>query len=382
VRFIHITRASITAYHFLVPLIKEQERRGHYVCVCTSDDAHAQKLRDSGIDCFGHRLERSLDPWVLRREIVRIAGILREQKIDAAVCHTPLGAGVGRIAARRAGTAHVVYFCHGLPCAPGQNILKWSIGFCLEKALARLTDAIIVMNTYDENLCRKHKMTRTGDRVFRIPGMGVNLKEFDARADGEEGHCVRHELGIPDTARIVLCTAALIPEKGVFVLLDAARRICARRGDVYFLLCGNGPCADRLGRRAEQFALKEKFRLLGWRDDIPRLMRCADLFTLPTYYFEGLPVSILEAMACGKPVVATKHRGCEDTVVDGATGFLVGIRNPDDLAGKIGTLLDDTSLRDEMGQAGRKRVEEHFEIGQCTTTIVEVLEQACHRGER
>jgi glycosyltransferase involved in cell wall biosynthesis len=91
---------------------------------------------------------------------------------------------------------------------------------------------------------------------------------------------------------------------------------------------------------------------------------------------EGLPVSILEAMACGKPVVSTHHKGCEDAVADGKTGFLVPSRQSATLADRITALLEDGKLRAAMGCAGRLRVEREFQLDECTRTIVEVLEKA------
>ena len=122
-----------------------------------------------------------------------------------------------------------------------------------------------------------------------------------------------------------------------------------------------------------------QIKVLGWRNDVNDLMKCADILTLPSYYMEGLPVSILEAMACAKPVVATHHKGCEDAVVDGETGYLVPVREIEPLAAKIVALLDDPALRARMGQAGRRRVEQDYEIDHCTRTIVDVLEHAMHR---
>ena len=119
--------------------------------------------------------------------------------------------------------------------------------------------------------------------------------------------------------------------------------------------------------------------MLGWRNDIPDLMKAADVFVLPSYYMEGLPVSILEAMACGKPVVTTRHKGCEDAVVDGETAFLVPVKQPAQLAEKILTLLSDSGMRERMGLAGRRRAEERFEMSDCTREVVEMMEQAFAR---
>ena len=136
---------------------------------------------------------------------------------------------------------------------------------------------------------------------------------------------------------------------------------------------------DKLRRIVESYHLEDNFKLLGWRDDINRLMRTVDGFVLPTYYFEGLPVSILEAMACGKPVVATRHRGCEELVVDSKTGYLVPVRQVAPLIEKIELLVDDDNLRTSMGQAGRQRIERYFEANYCTERIVEALEKVCEK---
>ncbi len=373
-RIVHLSRATLMFCQFLVPVIEEQKRRGHYVCVCGSDDSDVDTLRDFGIDVFTHNLRRGLNPFNILKAIFYIKKILVEQKIDAVVCHTPLGAGVGRIAAKLARIPSIIYFAHGLPCAPGQNRLTWLCWFIIEKLLGLATDAILVMNRYDENLCKKHRIV-SPEMVFRIPGMGVALSRFENVFDKVEQQSVKEELGIPQSGRLVFCVAYVIPEKGIFVLADAARRICSEREDVFFLLAGTGPCQKKLQTIVDDYGLKDNFKLLGWRDDIHRLMGMVDVFTLPTYYFEGLPVSILEAMACGKPVVATKHRGCEDVVVDGETGFLVPVRNADLLAEKIELLIDDKPLCDKMGLAGRLRIEQTYEMTDCTNKIVNVIDK-------
>ena len=378
-RIMHISRASLMFCQFLIPVIEAQKKRGHYVCVCGSDDSDAAKLRNMGIEVFTHQLKRSLAPLGVIKAIFQIKKILIERKIDLVVCHTPLGAGVGRIAARLAKTPNIVYFVHGLTCVPGQSILTWLVWFCIEKVLGKITDAVLVMNNYDERLCRTHHMVKDSSKIFRVPGMGVDLKEFREAAAEDERRQVRKESGIAENKMILLSVAYLIPKKGVFILQAAAREICAQRDDVCFLLAGEGPSMCELRKIVQKTHLEDNFKLLGWRDDIYRLMDAADIFVLPTYYFEGMPVSILEAMACGKPVIATRHRGCEDVVVDEETGFLVPIKKVTPLVEKILRLLDDEQLRTRMGQAGRERVEQYFELDYCTDKIVEALEKACEK---
>lgn len=372
-RIMHLSRATLMIRQFLLPLIRQQKEAGHEVYVCSSDDEHVNALVDEGIEVFPHHLQRSLNPLILAREIRRIRRILTAQQVDVLVCHSPLGAGVGRIAAHWADVPRIVYMAHGLPCAPGQNFVLWHFWFAIEKYLARITDRVLVMNDYDEDLCRT-RLYGDSTKVCRIPGMGVDIQRFDPSQNLTARQEVCAELGIPSEATLVLGIAYLIPEKGIFVYQDAAMDLCKKASNLYFLLAGNGPREQQLIRRSRRYGLSEHFRVLGWRNDVHRLMRAADMYVLPTYYFEGLPVSILEAMACGKPVITTKHRGCEDVVVDGETGYLVPVRDSRALSQQIMHLTENASLRRAMGDAGRRRIEEHFELEACTRLIEQAIE--------
>jgi glycosyltransferase involved in cell wall biosynthesis len=147
-----------------------------------------------------------------------------------------------------------------------------------------------------------------------------------------------------------------------------------------YLLAGSGPLLDDLRRRVAEAGLEGRIKILGWRDDIQDLVKASDVFVLPSYYMEGLPVSLLEAMACAKPVITTRHKGCEDAVVDGVTAFLVDVRHPASLAEKMEVLIRDPALRERMGQAGRQRVERVFELHDCTREVVDTLERAVRRS--
>jgi glycosyltransferase involved in cell wall biosynthesis len=373
-RILHITRATLMVCQFMVPLIKMQQRRGHTVCVCGSDDDDVETLTDQGIDVCVHTLQRSLNPLAIIKAIKGIKGHIKARDIDCVVCHSPLGAGVGRLAGWLAGCPHVIYFAHGLPCAPGQNRVKWFIWFTIEKILAQLTTGMLVMNSYDQELAENRLMKRP-DQVARIPGMGIDLKRFHSTPRPQERLALEQEFGIAPGTKIVLCIAYMIPEKGIYVYFNAAQKVCVKRRDVHFLIAGNGPQQTALETAVHCTQMSFRFSVLGWRDDIDRLMRCADIFVLPTHYFEGLPVSILEAMACSKPVIATRHRGCEDAVIDKETGFLIPTKNAQALTECIDILLDDDGLRKTMGEAGRRQVEEGYELDHCTELIADAIER-------
>ena len=368
----HISRAALMFCQFLLPVMKKQEKKGHYVCACASDDPEVQAIRQAGFDVFIHGQKRTLNPFNVIKAIIRTKKILVEQRINVLICHTPLGACVGRIAAKLAKTSHVIYFTHGMPCSPAQNPVIWFIWFVIEKFMGFFTDAIIVMNSYDEKLCKRYHIVKT-EKVYRIPGMGVDLEKFNINTVEGERQQILQELDIPPEAKIILCVAYLIKEKGIFIFQKTCQEIKDLHDDVYFLLAGMGPCMNKLKFYSSRYGLEKHFKILGWRNDINKIMRISDVFVLPTYYFEGIPVSILEAMACYKPVIATDHRGCEDIVQNKKTGFLIPIKQVGPLVEKITQLVNDPQLSAKMGKAGREHIEQHFELNYCTEKIVETL---------
>lgn len=372
---LHLSRAAETLWWFLIPTLEAQKALGHEVLICT-EGADAEKLRGLGYDVFTHGMKRSIHPWGALQAVWRIRQVLRERKVDAMICHNSLAGVVGRIAGRLAGTPKVVYFAHGLACGPAQGAFDWQVRFQVEKRLAPLTDALLVMNDYDERLSRRAPLAKSPDRVLRIRGMGVDLSRFSPGAHPEIRARLARQLSVDPAQTFVLCVGRLIPEKGVLDFVEAARRVVAARRDTVFLLAGTGPLLEELRGGVTAAGAAEHIKILGWRNDIQDLVKASDIFVLPSYYMEGLPVSILEAMACGKPVVTTHHKGCEDAVVDGETALLVPVKQPAVLAEKMLALIADPALRERMGRAGRQRVERVFELADCTREVVNTLERA------
>ena len=373
-RILHVSRSAETIRAFLIPTMNEQKRLGHQVYVCAQESPQAEELRKAGFEVFTHRMPRNLNPWRAFEAIWNTRRVLVDKRIDVIICHTSLGALVGRIAAWMARTPRVVYFVHGLACGPAQGPLSWQVRYRVEKTLAAVTDAIVVMNDYDERLSRRAPLAKTADGVHRIASMGVNLSLFSTGGSPQVRQGLGRELGLGRDQKLVMCTARLIPEKGVVEFIEAAKQIARERKDVFFALVGVGPLFEKLKRSVDRAGLQHSIRVLGWRNDVPDLMKVTDVFVLPSYFMEGLPVSVIEAMACGKPVVSTHHKGCEDAVVDEVTGRLVPVKRVPPLRDAIIRLLDDDTLRARLGQAGRRRVEEHFEFEACTRQIVDLLE--------
>jgi glycosyltransferase involved in cell wall biosynthesis len=166
---------------------------------------------------------------------------------------------------------------------------------------------------------------------------------------------VRAALTGGDDAPLALVTARLDEQKGHDVLLRAA----ARLPGVRFACAGDGPLRDRLLAQARELGVAGRVAFLGYRDDLPSLLAACDLVVLPSRY-EGLPISLIEAMAAARPVVATDIGGTRELVRDGETGVLVPPDDPEALADAIADLASRPDERRRLGEAGRVRARRHF----------------------
>jgi len=356
---------------FLIPFIKTQSAQGYEVAVACNSTEDTSLIQKAGIKVHTYPLEESLNVKNIYLAIKDLRRIIESKKFELVIIHMPLAGGVGRIAAKlSANKPKIIYVAHGLPCAPKQNRARWLFWFVAEWFLGRITDAMLVMNTYDYELARRVRLIRRPKHIYRIPGMGVDIDKF--RPDTNTNHdSFWRQFGI-EGRKTIVCVARLVKEKGILDFLEAARILSAR--DYAFFLIGAGPLANKVKRFIKDNHLHNKVFPLGQRYDVVQFVKRCDVFVLPTYYPEGLPVSILEAMACAKPVIATNHRGCKEEVVDCVTGYLVNTRNPEQLAMKIDGLLEDETLRVEMGKAGRERVERFFSLDNALRMFCETVD--------
>jgi glycosyltransferase involved in cell wall biosynthesis len=183
----------------------------------------------------------------------------------------------------------------------------------------------------------------------------VELERFAAAAEpGRRG--VREQWGIPPEAPVLGVLARLSPQKGLTYLLSALTAIMARHPDVYALVVGEGHLRPELEAQAKALGVEGRFLMVGYRQNVVDYLRASDVFVLPSL-FEGMPLSILEAMGAGLPVIATAVDGTPEVVVDGETGLLVPPADPDALAGAVNRLLGDREFAARLGRQGRARAD-------------------------
>lgn len=222
-------------------------------------------------------------------------------------------------------------------------------------------------------------------RITRIP-YGIDTHRF---SPGPPDPRVRAELGIPEDTFLVGTIGRIHPWKGHQYLVDAVPRILAHRPHAHFLLVGDiafeshRPFKENLEARVKSLGLRERFIFAGTRMDTPRLLRTMDLFVLPSIR-EPFGIVMLEAQACGRPVIGTRVDGVPETVEEGATALLVKPANPAALTEAVAALMGDRVKCAAMGIAGRKHVEDNFSVPAMVCKTQELYENvyARHRKKR
>lgn len=253
--------------------------------------------------------------------------IIEEGDYDIIHCHTPVGGMLGRFAARQArrrGTK-VIYTAHGFHFFKGAPLLNWLVYYPAERWMAHYTDDLITINKEDYNRAQDFK----AKRVHYVPGVGIDLEKFapptDAAERQREKDEKRGELMLKSDDFVVLSVGELIKRKNHEVVIRAIAQIKRESEETYnrlqYLICGRGVLEQELKQLAKELEVEGHVHFLGYRSDICQICHASDLFVFMSFQ-EGLPVALMEAMACGLPVVCSAIRGNEDLVSDGKNGIL------------------------------------------------------------
>jgi glycosyltransferase involved in cell wall biosynthesis len=303
---------------------------------------------------------RPLAPARKASDLVRLVRAVRSEKASVFHAHLPwaLRCGWGLVAAALAGVPAVIasqQLFRGIS-SRRQLLRQWLIGVGVDRFIAVSAEMAGSLRATPLFPARKVEIIRNA----------VDVRQFQKPPDD----ALRRTLGGDPSRPIVLTLARLDPQKGLSDLLEAAARV----PDANFVLAGDGIERKRIEDAARSLGVDDRVTFLGYREDVPDLLAACDLFVLPSLY-EGLPVSVLEAMAAGKPVVATEIGGTREAVSNGETGLLVSPGDPNALAGAIRSVLSDPQLARRLGEAGRQRALEEFSADRMVRKVTQVYER-------
>lgn len=275
------------------------------------------------------------------KELVKI---VNREKIDCIHCNTPTGGLLGRLVGKKCGVKSVIYQAHGFHFYKGAPKKNWLIYYPVEKWLAHYTDAIITINSEDCELAKKKFRLRDGGKVYFVPGVGIDTSQYGVDETRREEK--RTELNLGDNDVALISMGDLIERKNY----DTAIRAVAKANNpaLQYFICGRGPQEEKLKTLAESLGVSAQIHFLGFRSDIKELLSATDIFLFTTKQ-EGLPRSMMEAMASGLPCVASKIRGNTDLLEGANGGFLCETNDISAYAEAINLLANDKAMRRAMG---------------------------------
>jgi glycosyltransferase involved in cell wall biosynthesis len=366
VKIVEITNVDFSLRHFLLPLMRALRERGHDVVGGCAEGPLLDDVRAEGFRVIALPLVRRLSPLAHFRAFRALVGILRAEKPDIVHAHMPISGFLARLAARAAGVPKVAYTCHGfLFNHESSPAIRRALSFLMEWTAARVTDVFLTVSEAEAHDARRLWIARHAEPVRN----GRNPNRF--HPDPEARIRIRQALGVPPDRIVIIAISRLVWHKGYPELADAMRAL----PDAELWVVGQRLDTDR-GANMEDLlrsaGLGDRLRLLGYREDTAALLAAADIFTLPSR-FEGLPMSVIEAMLAGLPVVATNVRGPDEQVVDGETGLKVPPGDASALAAALQRLATSAELRGEMGRAGRERALDLYDEAKVLARTMDLL---------
>ena len=275
---------------------------------------------------------------------------LIKEKPSIVHTHTSKAGLLGRLAAKLVGIPIIIHKPHGHVFFGYFGPFKTKMFIILERLASKITDKIVALTNGEKEDYILFKIA--DEDKFVIMPSGVELNKFK-ELPLKEIQNYKKKLGIPETSLVVGTVGRLVPVKGPEFLIEAAKHIISKNPDTLFIFTGDGPLKQNLEKKAFDLGIKENVIFLGWKDDVSKIISIYDVFALPSLN-EGMGRVLVEAMALGKPIVASNIGGIPDLVIHGKNGFLVPPKNPKELAKYIQILLEDEEKREKMGLAGKK----------------------------
>jgi len=286
------------------------------------------------------RIQREISPKDDLIALAALRRLMRQMQPDVVHTHTAKAGLLGRLAAASTGVPTIVHTFHGHTFWGYFGPAKTRFFIHLERLMARFSKVIL---TISERLRQDLICFRIAppDRIRVVP-LGLELAHF-SESESLRG-AFRRELGISTDSPLVGIIGRLVPIKNHALFLEAARRVVGDLPDVHFVIVGDGECRDELEALADQLGLARRVSFTGWRRDLPTIYADLDALVVSSHN-EGTPVSVIEGMAAGVPVVATAVGGVPDLLRDGLLGALMPSGDAHALADAIGAAVREPNVR-------------------------------------
>jgi len=345
-KILYVTTISNTVNAFLMSHIRMLIDEGNRVDVAFKIEQEIKK-EIYNMGCKIYNIDFNRNP--LKKEnykaYKKLKELITKEKYDIVHCHTPVASLCTRLACRKIKNARVFYTAHGFHFYKGAPLKNWLLYYPIEKWLSKYTDTIITINEEDYERAK----TFYAKKVRYIPGVGLDLEKFKIEVNKKEK---RKEIGIQENDFLISSVGELNKNKNHEIVVRAIKKL--NNLNIKYIICGVGPLKGYLQDLIKKLGLENQVQLLGYRKDIVELNKVSDLFVFPSKR-EGLPVSVMEAMASGLPVIASNIRGNRDLIDDGG-GYLFESNNEKELISCLNKIIGNKEKSQKLCKYNQKKI--------------------------
>lgn len=343
--------ATITEhfYYFHLPYLKMFHDLGWQVDVASHGDVELP-FCDNRYEIPIKRSPADKDNFKAYRMLKKI---IKDNHYDIVHCHTPMGGILARIASfsqRKKGTK-VLYTAHGFHFYKGAPKTNWMIFFPIEYVMSMATDCLITINDEDYNCAKKYLKAK---KITKVNGVGYNSDRYYPVSQDEKKN-LREKLGFSQDEILLIYVAEMNLNKNQAMLIRALKEVSKTHGNVRLIIAGADNFNGEYPRLAKELQVEDKIDFLGHREDVNNLLHASDI-AVGSSYREGLPVNVMEALACGLPVVLSDNRGHRVLAVEGENGYVVGINDHEAMAKKICEIIEDEALYRRLSENAVKLI--------------------------
>jgi glycosyltransferase involved in cell wall biosynthesis len=332
-----------------------------------------QKYREKVISISP--LRRDINPVYDFLALFSLYRLFRKEKFDIVHTHTAKAGILGRIAARLAGIPRVIHTPHGHNFYGYFGSLGSKAVIHTERIMSKLTHKIIALTELEKRDLAVYHVALPSQ--VAVVNSGLELDHY--RAIAVDTKRKKEDLHIREDAVVVGMVGRLEPVKGPEYFVEAADMVLKKHPNITFLIVGDGSLYDSLKAQCSRMHISDSLIFTGWREDIPELLTMIDLLVLPSLN-EAVGRILIEAGACGKPVVATRVGGIPEVVLDNKTGVLVPPRDAAEMARAIMVLAEDKKKRVSMGETAKNWVDEKFSAPTMVESIADLYHELIRDG--
>jgi len=323
-----------------------------------SEGSLIEEANEQGINLlFINELVREISPLKDVTALIKLYIAMRNNRYNIVHTHSSKAGILGRLAAKMAGIPVIVHTIHGWSFHDYLPSYQKHLFIYLEKIAAKFSDALVFVSEADLETGLKNGIGKKSQ--YRLIRSAIPRIQFNNLEKNKEIN--RKKLGIPDNVLVIGNVGRLSDQKNPIEWIQIAQKISLEEDNVVFLLVGDGPLRLDVEEEINEFFLSEKFILPGLTRDVLSYFSIIDIFLI-TSLWEGLPRTVLEAMAMGIPVVAYKSGGIPEIVSDGITGYLCKAGDIESMVKRSIFLLKNHLLREEMGRKGNLLIRNDFDL--------------------